>query len=248
MPDRDNVVYDEITNEIIFNVGTIEMYNQALITIVTEVEEFSANEYEKVFINTIDVIAGNVTETSEKVENIAGRPKLVIDVNKTVDVDTLYEGEEAEFVITVKNEGTINASNVTLINQAPAELRINNVEYGVGDEKLYKSANSDGTLKITTSIPENETLTARIGVVAKKLETGVSEKTVSNYVTIQTDTEELNGETLTYTVKKLATDEEEDPSGSKTHTISGNIWIDADQNGKKDEIENKIAGVRVKLL
>ena len=248
VPDRDNVVYDEITNEIIFNVGTIEMYNQALITIVTEVEEFSANEYEKVFINTIDVIAGNVTETSEKVENIAGRPKLVIDVNKTVDVDTLYEGEEAEFVITVKNEGTINASNVTLINQAPAELRINNVEYGVGDEKLYKSANSDGTLKITTSIPENETLTARIGVVAKKLETGVSEKTVSNYVTIQTDTEELNGETLTYTVKKLATDEEEDPSGSKTHTISGNIWIDADQNGKKDEIENKIAGVTVKLL
>lgn len=249
VPNRDNVVYDEVTNEIIFNVGTIEMYDQRIITIVTEVEEFGADEYERVFISTLDAVAGDVTETSEKVQNIAGRPKLVIDVNKTVDVDTLYEGEEAEFIITVKNEGTIPATNVTLTNQAPEELRINNVEYGIGDEKLYKSANSDGSLKIVTTIPENETLTARIGVVAKKLSSGVSEKEVSNFVTVKTDTEELNGETLTYIVKAVSTDEEEqNPSDSKTHTISGNIWIDADQNGKKDEIENKIEGVTVKLL
>ncbi|MEL6898584.1 MAG: SdrD B-like domain-containing protein, partial [Planctomycetota bacterium] len=150
---------------------------------------------------------------------------------KTVDNATPQPGvDNATFTITVTNGGSSTATGVTATDTLPAGL---NFVSGTGPTGAALTANgqvvdvSVGTLAAGTS--------ATFTVVASV--TAGTTNTLSNTVVVATPLTETNANNNTATSDVT-------PSLS---SISGTVFVDANNNGIQDTGENPIAGVTLNL-
>ena len=85
---------------------------------------------------------------------------------------------------------------------------------------------------------------------AEKLGVGETEREVTNRVTVKADgIDEMEANTLTHIITADASNHKyEYPNTNSTYRISGTVWIDADENGQKDDNEEVSSGIQTMLV
>lgn len=195
-----------------------------------------------------------------------------IDMTMQTNTESKYvkSGDSIQYIITVKNNSTSPTSGLVIRDEIPSQLTINKVTRN-GEEVQVHSNN----VEIQNEIPANGTMTIVIETVVDYSEGRTEAETITNkaiasiYGEQIATTSGLNHiiEADKTTVNTPSEDnppvdnpsEDDNPNtdDSGNHTgsiangeqmISGLAWYDENGNGKKDEEENTLNDITVKLL
>lgn len=264
--------YNESTREVVWNLGNLngKESKQLKLRVITDKLREGIT---KTTLYSNSVVYANGTESykSNTVETNIGRASLV--VGQTTDKENTYikEGDTVKYLFTIKNEGTVDADNVSFTDTIPDGLKVNSIEYTVNGSTSTRTISGTNSATFKTSIAPGETVNATVTVVAANLN-GAAEKSVTNYATIDFDEESKKTNSITHIIeannnnsntndpeKSQQSNNKNNNSNnnsntnnssqtSKTFKISGTAWIDENENGMRDSNESKISGIAVKLI
>lgn len=263
------VNYDDSTRTVTVNVGTLKSKTTAQAQIFVMTKELDSGSTYKVVTVTATAKADNVdTVTSNEISLGIGRPSLVFTQTTNTTDTYVTEGETIEYVFTIKNEGSFEAQDVSLIDYVPEGLLAKSITYGINGRESTKRVSGSAEPTITVSIPVDTELKATVKAIAKNLD-GAAEATVTNKGSIQTKTMEspmLSNE-ITHIIEADpdysnqvvedavqntgATSNSSSSSNSnivKTYKITGNAWLDEDKDGMRAENEQKMSGITARLV
>ena len=235
------------------NIGTLEPGQNKVISYDAQI-----NKLEDVPEITFSAVA-KVGEDEYKSNIITDSVKKIdISVSMTSNTEDNYikPGDILEYTITVKNNGTQDIDGITLKDTIPNSLTVNKVTFN--DEEIEElkdnnnieimlsmSAGSESVIKIETVVnysqgrPEVEPITnvATIEVLGKEIA-----KTAEITHIIEANEE---GETGESPDDNNDTDDSDVATG--TSIITGIAFIDENSNGQKDDNEQLLSGVEVRL-
>ena len=167
------------------------------------------------------------------------------------------ENEEFEYRFEITTSGNANTTNIVLEDELPSELNLIGFEINAINSNGEQTSpagsyiEEDGKIYLTVlSVPANSTLTITLKVSGRLESQSDDGKELINRAYIYADgveRQELNSTTVYLEYKPLLHD---NPTGTGENrfTISGTVWIDADQNGMRDEGESTVSGVQALLL
>lgn len=263
------VSYDDSTRTVTVNVGTIKSKTtaQAKITVVTK--QLDAGSTYKVISAEVTTRADGIDPVSSNVINLGvGKASLVFTQTTNTTETYIKEGKTIEYVFTVKNEGSFEAQDVSLIDYVPDGLLAKSITYGIDGRESTKRVSGANSPTITVSIPAGAELKATVKAIAKNLD-GAAEATVTNKGSIQSKTMEspvLSNE-ITHIIEADpeyanqvvedvventgATANSSSSSSSnitKTYKIVGYAWLDENKDGMRSEDEPKMTDVTARLV
>ena len=189
---------------------------------------------------------------------------ISVNLSSNIEQNNISDTDELEYYINVKNNSS-KAETVSVSDTIPDSLRV--VGYIVEDKNGSKEYDMNSR-NILTSLELNPNSTSRLTIKTKPylLEKGRVSK-IENKATISISDTNINTNTLTHTIvgtseksSGLSTEPKagEEGTGNEsfddekieqgTYKISGQVWIDENIDGRKDENEQKIASLIVKLF
>ncbi len=189
--------------------------------------------------------------------------KAVLTIHQIADVENTYikEGTCINYIYTIKNEGTVAARSVKLVNETPDGLIIRNIKLNSNGFETNQQLSSKTQSIISLTIMPKEEAKVTIKAYASNLK-GVQEKTVTNLGVLKlSNSEEIKSNSITHiieaTEKNVVNKGDEDSfvgNGStsndivKTYKITGVAWLDSNENGMRDAREQLMPGISAKLI
>ena len=257
-------IYDESTRTVTWNVGDIERYANAEVTLTVKTNNIDENLTIR-SVKTVAKVTAEGTDTYESNEMVTriGRPVLV--VNQTTENPDTYikEGDKINYIFTIRNEGKARAEHVKVTDIIPEGIIVQKINYSIDGIMGTKKVNSSKQAEITSNIDAGEELIVNVTAVAASLD-GVQEKTVTNYATVSAvNVPEIQSNGITHIVElseknaqqfddsvstSVTTSETLKTNVSKTYKVSGTAWLDSNENGMRDEGESILPGISVKLV
>ncbi len=245
--------YDEKTRQLQWNISNLEGNANERYEFTAVVGQLKKDIYEEVIKTKASIVGEKTVETNE-IEITVKKPKLTI--SQTTEITSpVPEGDTLIYHYEVKNEGKMTAYGVKLEMDIPEDLQYEGTQYSYGG-KTYTSKLGTGKkaeVGIGSLEPE-ETLTVSIKTTVKELEDGVEKKQIVSKATVLADTvDTITSNEITHTIVVRDHHAEKDPSTGGnvekgTHTISGIAWLDTNGDGKRDEEEQRMAGIPVILI
>jgi len=243
------------------NVGV--SYNESTKTLNVAYSEIGENaetiyftfETESGYVGEVDIYAtvtadGQATSYSN-LETLNVQKNSIEVSNLTTSSKYVKEKEEFTYNITVKNTGLGTIEQVDLVDQLPEELELIEATYGAN---VHIKSTTNNKLTITIgSLPAGETKDVTIRVKSKLL-TEAKDKEIQNKLTVSgTGIEAKDTNTVTNVIEYVASLHENRNPGITTQTpnrykITGTAWLDENGDGKRDEGEKTLAGVKAILL
>ena len=155
--------------------------------------------------------------------------------------------EDFKYIFTVENLSSLPIDQITLTDVLPDGVQYVNgtITYSDGTSRNFSTKNNDGNPEVSFSLDANMTATIEINVLASVME---ADTTVQNKATLtQEELGSIETNTLTHIIAQYTgqTDEE---IQNEPKRISGQVWIDANQNGIKEDEETLVSNVQVMLL
>lgn len=217
--------------------------------------------------NTVDTIDFSVisSDGQKEYQSNSWTDKVnSFDIDMTMQTNTenkyVKSGDMIQYTITVRNNSTSQTSGLVIRDEIPSQLTINKVTKN-GEEVQVASNN----VEIQDEIAANETMTIVIETVVNYSEGRTEAETITNRAVASIYGEEIASTSeLNHIIEADILDEDNtsgdnngdtDNNGDNTgnvadgeQMISGLAWYDANGNGKKDEEENTLDNVTVKLL
>ena len=217
--------------------------------------------------NTVDTISFSVTSSDGQKEHQSNSwvdkvNSFDIDMTMQANTESKYvkSGDMIQYTITVRNNSTSQTSGLVIRDEIPSQLTINKITKN-GEEVQVASNN----VEIQDEIAANETMTIVIETVVNYSEGRTEAETITNRAVASIYGEEIASTSeLNHIIEADILDEDNtsgdnngdtDNNGDNTgnvadgeQMISGLAWYDANGNGKKDEEENTLDNVTVKLL
>lgn len=126
---------------------------------------------------------GTAEYTSGSVNFRVGRPLLVISQTTSTTNSYVKEGEVINYQFNVKNEGSVTAQEVRLIDNIPEGLVVKSISYVSEGIVIDKSVSSKDKVTVGVSIPAGDTLVVNVQAVATSLN-GLGERSVTNNATV----------------------------------------------------------------
>lgn len=184
--------------------------------------------------------------------------KLEMSVSQSIP-DNMYvkEDEDAIYTFTVKNTSDVTAGNFKFLAPIPEGMKF------VEAEIVYTAENTqtikrlvDGSFVLERyTFVAGQEVTIKMKLHAELLQTGETEKEVTTYATITaTGIEEQKSNEVKTIIeyneeahKVVDTDDDQDDTEVRSK-ISGIAWIDKNQNGQRDNDEEVLSGIEVRLL
>lgn len=220
-----------------------------------EVEELpkgmSEREVNVDFKATFD--GSNKTFTSNTLSRIVKGENFSISQTSNMSDGYISADEEVTFVISAKNLAN-SSTSVTIEDKLPKELVFKKYYY-TKNGHLTESKNKTGdVVSIQTSISAGETMNIYVVAKANKVTTN---RDIINEVSIKGKYIEEKAEPLQLTLlgkepNPTPTDDPnnpDDPSNpNKTYRVSGVAWLDENKDGKRDDGEKLLSGIKVYLL
>lgn len=247
-------VYDEAKNQVIWNIGTLGALEQKHFYLYAQTDKLPENEVEKAITNKV------ILKTSEKEmvsnEETITVQKAKITVTQTSETNSkVSEGDTIKYNVTVKNEGTGNAEDVTITDIIPEGLRFESAQYNIqGENNNVQTGVGNGVIALAV-LPGNTTVNITIELVAEDLPEGTTSKEVTNVVKVEASKiSEVLSNSVTHTVVEKKNADVNDPSTDGnvpvdgTYSISGIAWLDSNQDGKRDDDETRMANIPVILI
>lgn len=249
---NENGQYDENTRTITWR---FDEFNGAGVVWCLEAEELPLGVSERDVSAELQATfeGGSRTFTSNKLERQIKGESFSISQTSTMSDGYVTGGEEVTFVITATNLANTQSS-VSIIDKLPKELVFQKYYYTRNGKLVQSSEKKGDVISIQTSLNVGETLTV---YVVAKANTQQTTKEIVNEVLIQGQsiTEKAENLSLTLVGKDPTPTPTIDPGKpdvptdpSKTYRISGVAWLDANKDGKRDDGEKLLAGIKVYLL
>lgn len=243
--------YNEKTRELTWNIETLSSEEWRLYQFVATINKLEDNVYEKT-IKTSANITGENTIDSNEIAITVNKAKL--DIKQTSDTpQKVSVGDKIIYNFEITNIGKGYASLVELTDVIPKGLTYDMAQYSYNGKTINSKIGTGDTAKITINgLKEGESTTVSITAIAEELEEGTDERKVTNKASVLAKgVEEVTSNEITHTIvpKPINND---DPSTDEpvegTHSISGIAWLDENSNGKRDEGEQRMAGIPVILI
>ena len=241
----DGVSYNEESNTVTINVGTLSItkFIELTVTVNGLEGDFSirpvvtADNVEEHYSNTFEHIAGKVTlEISE----LTSSPRYV------------KESENVTYKFTITNTGDAIARNVLIVDELPSELNYQYSNYTYLGEERRDTVLKDGKVQISLNVLQpgekvDVSIVAQAGLLPDE-----NDKEIQNKVTISAESFETVETNIVSNIIEYYEDAHNNGGGgtigNKRHKITGTAWLDANLDGKRDSSEQRLANIQVMLL
>ncbi len=263
---NDGVNYDESSRVVTYNFSEIEASRAGNFVLQVSVGDLPDGKTKVNDTMVIEAKADNTDKYTSNEANITiGVPAL--EITQTTNTKNTYvkEGQTIEYVFNVKNVGCATATGVKLTDRIPEGLKVQSAVYTIAGNKSQTTSLNGKEVIINASIRPGEELNATVKAMAANLN-GIQEKSVTNEGEVKADhitssttnaithiveadeqnsvleEEDTSGATGTSRLEgslaaKKSTEKRSESNVVKTYRITGNVWLDANRNGMRDNGE-----------
>lgn len=252
--------FDETTRTITWNVNKLNQHEQVMLGVTVKANQLQ-NNVTSSRANTVIKAKADGTDTYESNTMTTEIAKPVLVINQTTDTKNTYiqEGDKINYKFTVKNEGKAIAKNLVLTDIVPDGVIVQNIKCLVdGEQHSTRTATNEAV--ITADLMPGSELVVSIDGVANLLK-GVKEKSITNYAELSSkNIAAIRSNEITHIVEPSPAlssnlDNEEEGSDTsvkanitKTYKIAGVAWLDKNSNGMREDGEELLPGIAVKLV
>ena len=250
--DDEDIKSQVITNGNIvsINLGTVGS-NTMTIVVTFRGNNFQDETYERNVTITPQIKADGMDnyETMKSISVTINKPGLSITQTSSIPSAARIEtGQRYTYTFTIKNLSNSQIHNIEFEDQLPTELTYSglnlNVDNGSASKKV--EVKEDGTISTTISVLECKgEATIDINVVVKRVDT---DRVIVNFGKVTLGNETLSSNTITNTIKAYTPSDIVVPPSEEPRQLAGNIWIDSNADGIKDDEEPKVSDIEVLLL
>jgi len=245
-----SIDYVENENKIICNIHRFSAGANLRITIDVKAIGYSSNG----IVNHVAIIGDgiNIYKNSGII-----KMKSPADITaKFVRTTSEYikEGDKIEYTLQVKNNGDTNAI-INILDELPESVRFASGYYSINNKQIdLNEVRSQTIEELDILLKANSSINFYITVEAEELEEDVNRLEVNNFIRITGENIDITTEPVTTIIKREVqpTDPTNptDPSNEEQdkYSIRGKIWIDSNKNGRKEEEEQLLEGIVVKLV
>ena len=183
--------------------------------------------------------------------------KYSINLKMSADTETQYvkAGDKINYTITIDNQSDSRTAGLILKDSVPTQLTIQRVT--LDGEEVAEIEGND--IEISCDVAEKSIATIVIETVVNYSEGRLDAEPITNEATVEVfgetiaTTSEINhiilandGSNVTGEESNNSVDNNDIAKGFKT--ITGTAWFDENANGKKEDGESKLSGIKVTLL
>lgn len=259
--------YDSDSRTATWVVDELKPGRTVLLTGDWVVGQLKENTYKDTIATKSNILVNGEQYQAGEVDITVGRPNLEVSQTSNQTNQYVKPGDQIKYTFTVKNTGSVRANNVTLTDNLPNEVSIKKLVYTVDGVEVSKvvAKNEDATV-YTSILPEGKleaTVTAEVNNIdtAQRTITNVG-KVESNGISKWNSNEVVN--IIERTSDIVGNDTEKDNTNNDTtnnntnnsqteniknkYDIKGIAWLDKNKNGERDNGDNKLAGIEVKLI
>lgn len=254
--------FDSDSRSLNWNIGNIEAYNMMFLKVKLKLNELEGGITKKNIINKFTVKADNTEEyTSPEKIIVLGGASLEIKQTTTTTDTYIKEGNKINYTFEVKNVGSVNAESVKLVDKVPTGLTVTNMNYTVNGLKTNKTVSRQDEATVYTTIAPGDTLIVDLTAVASNIEQA-DELSVTNVAIASGDNvETVTSNSITHIIEGSEPEEVFTPSNAtassdiqtntnitKTYKIAGVAWLDNNEDGMRDENEERLSGISAMLV
>ena len=263
--ETNNTINENIQTEVIeysdeINIGTLEPGENKVLDYSISINKMPDN--------TVDTINFSVVASDGQKEYKSNLWEDIVnsfDINMTMESNTedqyVKSGDNITYTIHVRNSSTSQTSGLVIRDEIPSQLTVNRVTRD-GEEVEFKT----NQIEIQNDIPANGEMIITIEAVVDYSEARTDAETITNRAIASVYGEEIartsdlnhiieadvvddnNGGSNGNNNNNGSDDEQNGNIANGEQMISGLAWYDANHNGKKDEEENALENIKVKLL
>ena len=244
------VSYDSTTNILTFNLEELDTvkYIEFSTRVNADNSTFSiqsiatANGVEEQNSNILNFEVANV---ELNISELTSSPRYV------------KESENVTYKFSITNEGRTAVTNVQIVDVLPNELEYVQTTYNYAGQEYSNTTLVDGNVSIKINqIRPGETITFNI-IAKARLLPNQDDREITNSVQVSAtnfETYTTNDVTNIIEYYEDAHHEQEEGGGNtpgssdRRYRISGTAWIDSNMNGRRDNDEQKLAGIQVILV
>lgn len=234
--------YNEDTREVVINFGTIDANDSMSAEITVTVA--SANNGQMEIKSNVTCNETDMTITSNAIKLYNSGHNVNASLTSNIAEDTILDTDALEYYIELNNTGNFPAT-INVLDNIPEGLNCRSYKVEVTNGTGAKDTEYTAS-QISTIIKLNAGGSARVIIRTESniLATG-EEKQVTNtpQITVEGETIEINS--LTHTI--VGTGGANNPSGQTSYRISGLVWVDENEDGKKEENEPRLGNQKVTL-
>ena len=242
----DGINYDENTNTVTFNTGTLAI--RKIIIMEVEIEELNGE---------FSVMAkAKADNTEEHYSNITeyGAEKLNLEVSELTSTPRyIKEGDNVTYNLTITNSGRSMIDYMRVIDTLPEELTLVKATYSYSGVEHNVTTIKNGNVELPINkLAAGETV--NISVVARaKLLPSKDDKEIQNKMRIvASNIETMETNTVTNIIEYNNEIHDEnggttDPSNNR-YKITGTAWLDENMDGKRDVTEQTLSNIQVILM
>lgn len=260
--------YDEGSRTVTIKAGNLKSYTTAQAQVVIVAKDLPLGTTMQESVAKASVMADGYDEI-ESNQNSLVIIKSSLVINQTTNTTSTYvtEGDGIEYVFKVKNEGSAPAYEVRLTDYIPEGLVAKSVAYDVNGATVNKKVTGNKAPVITTpSIEPNGEFDVTVKALANSLN-GMQEMTVTNTGSVisKSMTEAIQSNEITHIVEadvNKANNSNEDAventgatsnstansNITKTYKITGTAWLDENEDGMRNETEQKMSNITARLV
>ena len=233
------------------NIGTVAG-NTMIIVVTFRANDLGEGIYERDLTITPQIKADDMdnAETMDSINISVNKPGLSITQTSNIpSIASIETAQRYNYTFTIKNLSKSQIHNITFEDKLPIELTYSGLDISVDNGSVSKQVDvsDDGTVSTTISVLEaNATATINLYVVANRTNNDI---TISNTGRItQQDIGTIDSNTLTNTIKAYSPSDVVVPPSEEPRQLTGNVWLDANSDGIKDDTEPKVSDVQILLL
>ena len=268
---RISAEYNASTGRIVWNLGTINSQESKRIRLVVTAAKLPDGTSYKDIITTTTVYADGISNhVSEETINTVAKPVIETNISSDISKEYMAEGDRITYTITVKNTGRLDAGNLKIEDILPDDLRFISGSYEINNGQNGNLNEYNNKVELYANILAGGEINLTIVAEAKNLPNDVDERQIVNYATVSGDNfETVKTAELTNIIEQSATlPNPPDESGTgdnqngnlggdnqdgtsvtdKKYRIRGTVWVDANENGTRENTEEVLGGVTVMLV
>lgn len=243
------VQYDEQKSILTMNIEKLE--KTFVVAVNTRTNKLLENETNKEISTKVEATCDECEDTilsNESYYKIV-KPNVSIRQMSNIAEGTIGENSELIYTIEIENIGEGPANSIIFTDNLPQELICNKIEYRNGNDIQIDNSNMLNVNRFF-SLEPNTKATIEITAKTKELSSKSAEQEITNVATISSDViGTISSNPITHTIDPTATpsDDPNNPNGSN-YRIAGSIWVDINEDGAKDDAEQKLEGIDVVLI
>lgn len=240
-------IYNANTKAVNWNLNTIGGKNRITLYITAKVSNLPNNLYQRTIEAKVNAKTGDFETSSNKISfNVC---KAMLSVKQTSETSQEVKvGDNIVYNVVIENVGTGIAQDVNIETILSEGLSFESAEC------IRKGQTYFLDKKMALSgIDAKEKIEITITAVAEELDEGALKKEVSNIIKVNAKgMEEILSNKITNKVVPASAASTDDPSTDVieegTYSISGIAWIDANNNGKREDEEERLKDIKVMLI